>query len=88
VSYHESEALSRLQSVPAIRPENNSSFYEHFIFTGIKPTPSTTLCLSNYFWFLILLDLIGVFTAVGNERELERNGTMTKLNVIEFEAGG
>jgi len=49
---------------------------------------STTLCLSNYFWFLILLDLIGVFTGVGNERELERNGTMTKLNVIEFEAGG
>ena len=48
---------------------------------------STTLCLSNYFLFLILLDLIGVFTGVGSERGLERNGTMTKLNVIELKAG-
>jgi len=27
-------------------------------------------------------------TGVGSERELERNGNMTKLNVIELEARG
>jgi hypothetical protein len=29
-----------------------------------------------------------VLTGVGSERELERNGNMTKLNVIELEAEG
>ena len=38
--------------------------------------------------FIIVLDIIGVLTGVGSERELERNGNMTKLNVIELEAGG
>ncbi|AES98529.1 putative acyl-CoA hydrolase [Medicago truncatula] len=36
LSQQETEALSRLQSVPAIRAGDNSSFYEHFILTGIK----------------------------------------------------
>jgi hypothetical protein len=31
---------------------------------------------------------MGVLTGVGTERELERNGKTTKLNVIELEAGG
>ncbi|CAI8585708.1 unnamed protein product [Vicia faba] len=36
LNQQESEALSRLQSVPSIRPGDNTSFYEHFILTGIK----------------------------------------------------
>ncbi|GAU25724.1 hypothetical protein TSUD_216540 [Trifolium subterraneum] len=36
LSQQESEALSRLNSVPSIRPGDNSSFYEHFALTGIK----------------------------------------------------
>lgn len=36
LNQQESEALSRLQSVPSIRPGDDSSFYEHFVLTGIK----------------------------------------------------
>jgi hypothetical protein len=36
LNQQESEALSRLNSVPSIRPGDNSSFYEHFALTGIK----------------------------------------------------
>ncbi|XP_004490572.1 uncharacterized protein [Cicer arietinum] len=36
LSEQESEAVSRIQSVPSIRTGDNSSFYEHFILTGIK----------------------------------------------------
>ncbi|KAK2430204.1 hypothetical protein P8452_43646 [Trifolium repens] len=36
LNQQESEALSRLISVPSIRPGDNSSFYEHFALTGIK----------------------------------------------------
>ncbi|KAK7300978.1 hypothetical protein RJT34_11832 [Clitoria ternatea] len=32
----ESEAVSRLNSVPSLKPGDNSSFYEHFILTGIR----------------------------------------------------
>jgi hypothetical protein len=37
---------------------------------------------------LIGLDVIGVLTGVGSERELEKNGGTTKLNVIALEAEG
>jgi hypothetical protein len=36
LNQQESETLSRLNSVPSIRPGDNSSFYEHFALTGIK----------------------------------------------------
>ncbi|CAK8537712.1 unnamed protein product [Lathyrus sativus] len=36
LNQQESEALSRIQSVPSIRPGDDSSFYEHFVLTGIK----------------------------------------------------
>jgi hypothetical protein len=35
-----------------------------------------------------LLDVIGMLTEVGEERQYERNGQSTKLNVIELEADG
>ncbi|MED6170065.1 hypothetical protein PIB30_027245 [Stylosanthes scabra] len=36
LSQQESEAFSRLHSVPSIRPGDTSSFYEHFILRGIR----------------------------------------------------
>lgn len=35
-----------------------------------------------------VVDVIGVLTGVGSEREYERNGSKTKLNVICLEAYG
>lgn len=33
-----------------------------------------------------IIDVIGFFTGLGVEREIQRNGTTTKLNIIELEA--
>ncbi|XP_027333473.1 acyl-coenzyme A thioesterase 13 [Abrus precatorius] len=32
----ESDAISRLNTVPSLRPGDDSTFYEHFILTGIR----------------------------------------------------
>lgn len=34
------------------------------------------------------VDVVGMLTGVGSERQYERNGTKTKLNVISLEADG
>lgn len=39
-------------------------------------------------WSYVLLDVIGFFTGVGAERQYERNGVSTKMNVIELESEG
>ncbi|CAL0307759.1 unnamed protein product [Lupinus luteus] len=35
-SEEEYDAVSRINSLPSMRPSDNSSFYEHFILTGIR----------------------------------------------------
>jgi len=37
---------------------------------------------------MYISDLIGALTGVGVEREIQRNGITSKLNVIELESGG
>ena len=42
------------------------------------------MCLHNF----LLPDVIGLLTGVGTEREINRTGSSTKLNVISIEADG
>jgi len=41
-----------------------------------------------FFLFPLSVDVIGMFTAVGTERELEKAGKKTKMNVILIEVDG
>jgi len=38
--------------------------------------------------FYFSVDVIGMFTGVGTERELEKGGKKTKMNVILIESDG
>jgi hypothetical protein len=38
--------------------------------------------------YVIYADIIGVVTGVGVEREYEREGIKTKINVIELDSNG
>lgn len=40
------------------------------------------------FMFYNNADVVGFFSAVGVEKQYERNGSMTKMNVIELEDNG
>jgi len=42
------------------------------------------MCLNEY----VFTDVIGILNGVGTERELNRSGSSTKLNVISIEADG
>jgi len=42
------------------------------------------MCLHTF----LLPDVIGLHTGVGTEREINRTGSSTKLNVISIEADG
>lgn len=41
----------------------------------------------NKFLFFVV-DVVGLLTGVGTERQIERNGVKTKLNVISLEEDG
>jgi len=43
-----------------------------------------------FYFFIVFfcLDVIGMFTGVGTERELEKGGKKTKMNVILIESDG
>lgn len=51
------------------------SFLSYFLYQSVM-------------WSYVLLDVIGFFTGVGAERQYERNGVSTKMNVIELESEG
>lgn len=40
------------------------------------------------FSMLFDADVIGMLTAIGTEREIERNGVRTKMNVIALDSDG
>jgi len=42
------------------------------------------MCLNKY----VFTDVIGILTGVGTEKELNRSGSETKLNVISIEVDG
>ena len=53
----------------------------------------SSLCLNFYSCYIFIhviffLDVIGKFTSVGTERELEKSGKKTKMNVILIESDG